>query len=110
MKRHQCLEKLILEGEVNGRRGRGRPRRSWDDDVAEWLKMDIPEAGRVAMDRGRYKRLYGQLPPFRDRLRLSIDHHKILPICRTARLNPDLNRSRLLKNGFENNTLSLLLL
>ena len=55
MKRHQCLEKLILEGKVNGRRGRGRPRRSWDDDVAEWLKMDIAEAGRVAMDRGRYK-------------------------------------------------------
>ena len=40
---------------MNGRRGRGRPRRSRDDDVAEWLKMDIAEAGRVAMDRGRYK-------------------------------------------------------
>ena len=55
MKRHQCLEKLIVEGKVNGRRGCGRPTRSWDDDVAEWLKIDNAEAGRVAMDRGRYK-------------------------------------------------------
>ena len=45
MKRHQCLEKLILEGDVNDRRGRGRPRRWWDDDVAEWLKMTLLKLG-----------------------------------------------------------------
>ena len=70
MKRHQCLENLILEGEVNGRRGGGRPRRSLDDSVAEWLKMDIAETGRVAMDRGRYKEAVQAATSLPGRLRL----------------------------------------
>ena len=36
MKRHQTLEKLILEGKVKGQRNRGRPNRSWENTVEDW--------------------------------------------------------------------------
>ncbi|GFR95730.1 endonuclease-reverse transcriptase, partial [Elysia marginata] len=35
--RHNNLEKLCLEGAVEGRRGRGRPRRRWTQDISDWL-------------------------------------------------------------------------
>jgi hypothetical protein len=34
-KRHNGLEKIILEGVVPGRRGRGTPRRRWVQDVID---------------------------------------------------------------------------
>ena len=38
IKRHQTLEKLILQGKVKGQRNRGRPNISWEKDVddCEW--------------------------------------------------------------------------
>ncbi|GFR58979.1 eukaryotic translation initiation factor 3 subunit F [Elysia marginata] len=36
VKRHNTLEKLCMEGMVEGKRGRGRPKRRWSEDVAEW--------------------------------------------------------------------------
>ena len=35
--RHESLEKLFLEGRVEGCKKRGRPRRKWTDDVCERL-------------------------------------------------------------------------
>ena len=36
--RHNSLCKSILEGKVEGRRGRGRPPRKWMDDIKEWCQ------------------------------------------------------------------------
>ncbi|GFS08891.1 endonuclease-reverse transcriptase [Elysia marginata] len=42
--RHNNLEKLCLEGAVEGRRGRGRPRRRWTQDTSDWLGFSVREA------------------------------------------------------------------
>ena len=30
---------MLMEGRINGRRGRGRPRTMWTDNIKEWTKM-----------------------------------------------------------------------
>ena len=32
-----------------GRRGRGRPRRRWTQDIGEWMGVSTVEAGRIAI-------------------------------------------------------------
>ena len=56
IKRHSTLEKTVLEGRVEGKRKRGRPRRRWVDDIAEWMKMSVVKAGGLALDREAYRR------------------------------------------------------
>ena len=51
IKRHDSLEKIIMEGRVDGKRSRGRPRRQWRDDIESWLGIKVEEAGRLAMKR-----------------------------------------------------------
>ena len=52
IKRHNTLEKLFLEGTCEGRRGRGRPRKRWTQDIGEWMGVSTVEAGRQALERG----------------------------------------------------------
>ena len=56
VKRHDCLEREIYEGIIEGKRGRGRPRRRWSQDISERLHMTVTEAGRRAQDRTAYRR------------------------------------------------------
>ena len=37
------LEKMIIQAAVPGKRGRGRPRKSWLDDVIEWTGLSVEE-------------------------------------------------------------------
>ena len=55
VKRHNSLEKLILEGKIEGKRRQGRPRRRWEDDINEWTKRTVADAGRLANDRMDYR-------------------------------------------------------
>ena len=55
VKRHEGLEKEILEGEVQGKRTRGRPRRRWSQDITERMKTTTTRAGRIAQDRTAYR-------------------------------------------------------
>ena len=55
IKRHSTLEKTILEGRIEGRRKRGRPRRRWVDDIQEWLQMSVVKAGELAQNRDAYR-------------------------------------------------------
>ena len=48
--RHDDLERTILEGRVTGRRGRGRPRRRWLQDIKETMNMTIDEVVELARD------------------------------------------------------------
>ena len=50
VKRHQGLEKIILEWKIDDKRRRERPPRGWSDDVKERLGS-IEQAGRMAKDR-----------------------------------------------------------
>ena len=56
VKRHECLERDIYEGIVEGRRGRGRPRRRWSQDIADRLNSTVTEAGRHAQERDAFRR------------------------------------------------------
>ena len=56
VKRHDCLEKDIFEGIIEGKRGRGRPRRRWSQDISERLNTTVTEAGRRAQNREAFRR------------------------------------------------------
>ena len=55
-KRHDTLEKLCMEGAVEGRRGRGRPRRRWTQDIADWMGKTTTEAGHQALEREDFRK------------------------------------------------------
>ena len=50
IKRHETLERHILEARIDGRRGRGRPTRRWEQDINDWMDMTTTQAGRLAED------------------------------------------------------------
>ena len=52
IKRHQTLNKLILEGKVNGQRNR----ESWEKDVEDRMGASVWRVGRTAEDRLMYGR------------------------------------------------------
>ena len=56
IERHQTLEKLILEGKVKDQRNRGRPKRSWEKDVKNWMEARVWIMGQAAEDRLMYRR------------------------------------------------------
>ena len=49
IKRHETLERHILEVSIEGRRGRGRPTKRWEQDINDWMDMTT-QAGRLAED------------------------------------------------------------
>ena len=51
LKKSEGLGKIILEGRINGKRERGRPRRQWERDIEDAFNRPITEAGRLALDR-----------------------------------------------------------
>ena len=60
IKRHQSLEKHILEAKLEGKRGVRRPTRKWEQDIEKWLGMSKTQAGRMAEDRVLYRRKVGE--------------------------------------------------
>ena len=57
LKRHDSLEKHILEARLEGKRGKGQPTRRWTEDFKEWLQMSPTEAGREAQKREVFRRM-----------------------------------------------------
>ena len=55
IKRHDSLEKDILEGMIEGKRNRGHPKRRWEDDITELLGVSIATAGRLAQERDSFR-------------------------------------------------------
>lgn len=55
IKRHNCLERTIMEGKVPGKRGRGRPRRRWIQDIKDTLNMSTTELGNLAKNRDSFR-------------------------------------------------------
>ena len=54
--RKQAMAKVLIEGIVEGTRGRGRPRRQWEDDLREWTGCSLATLSRKANDRLQWRR------------------------------------------------------
>ena len=54
-RRHASLPKLIMEGAVEGKRARGRPDRSWIDDIKDWSGTTMSVCNESAMDRQSWR-------------------------------------------------------
>ena len=53
--RHGSLSKTILQGTVDGKRLRGRPRKSWLDNIKEWTNQPTSRLLRLTEDRKRWR-------------------------------------------------------
>ena len=51
---HCQFNKIILQGSVDGKRRRGRPRKSWKDNIKEWPGQSMSSLLRVAENRRRW--------------------------------------------------------
>ena len=51
------LTKVILQGTVEGRRRRGRPKKSWIDNIAEWTGKSFTETHAMAHNRQEWRDL-----------------------------------------------------
>ena len=61
IKRGNGVQRLLMEGRINGKRGRGRPRQMWTDNITEWTKISYNDYIRVAQDRERWKSMTADL-------------------------------------------------
>ena len=61
VRRHNTLQKTILEGSVSGRRGRGRRRTTWTMNIAEMTERPINEFSKLALDRDGWKTMTADL-------------------------------------------------
>ena len=49
------IHQVLIEGKINGKRGRGRPITSWVNNIVKWNGLDYPIVVRTAQDRNRCK-------------------------------------------------------
>ncbi|GFR66139.1 endonuclease-reverse transcriptase [Elysia marginata] len=56
IRRHQSLQKTIMEGKINGKRQRGRKRKSWLGSMEETTTRRINECCEVALNREEWRR------------------------------------------------------
>ncbi|KAM4620325.1 histamine receptor H2b [Polymixia lowei] len=58
--RHTSLSNTILQGTIEGKRRRGRQRKSWMDNIKEWTGCSFPILLRTAEDREQWRSLTAQ--------------------------------------------------
>ena len=51
---------VVVEGDVEGRRRRGRPRKQYIDNIKQWAQLTTSQCVRAAEDRSRWKQLVSQ--------------------------------------------------
>ena len=50
------LAKTILQGSVDGKRGRGRPRTTWLKNIVDWTGLTINDLHTYSMDCPKWKK------------------------------------------------------
>ena len=61
VRRHHSLQKLVLEGKMDGKRGRGRRRKSWTGNVSEMTKMSMAQCSGKELDRSAWRTMVSNL-------------------------------------------------
>ena len=46
-----------MQGMVEGKRGKGRPRKCWMDDITQWTGLSVQEAMKAAQKRLIWKKI-----------------------------------------------------
>ena len=55
VKRSNGLEKVIMEGRMDGSKARGRQRTQWHNSIRSWTEMGARVLGDLAMDRDAFR-------------------------------------------------------
>ena len=53
--RQNELQRQLLEGKINGKRSRGRPRITWMDNLKKWNGKSYENLIRIAEDREKFR-------------------------------------------------------
>ena len=55
VRRHNSLQRIITEGMINGKRGRGRKRCGWLGNVSRYAGMNINRCAEIATNREEWR-------------------------------------------------------
>ena len=55
------VQRLLMEGRIHGRRGRGRPKTMWTANIKEWTIISYDDCVRVAQDLERWRSMTADL-------------------------------------------------
>ena len=55
-------QRLLLEGTVDCKRGRGRPRNTWFSNIRDWMGIDYATAVQKAQDRDQWQSMVSKVP------------------------------------------------
>jgi hypothetical protein len=61
VRRHDTLQKKILEGKIEGKRGRGRRRKSWIENIEEITGKKINQCCEIAKNRNKWRAMTSNL-------------------------------------------------
>ena len=53
--RPNSIQRLLLQARIDWKRGRGRPRTMWMDNIKDWLNLSYKECIRNAENREKWK-------------------------------------------------------
>ena len=70
-----------MEGTCEGRRGRGRPRKRWTQDIGEWMGVSTVEAGRQALERGEFRQAVWEATSIKDPRKKKRKIHLVVLFC-----------------------------
>jgi len=61
IRRHETLQKKVIEGKIDGKRGKGRRRKNWIMNIEEMTGMNINKCCQVALDRKKWRTMTSNL-------------------------------------------------
>ena len=53
--RKNGFQRILMDGKVDGKRGRGRPRTSWSSNIAEWTGLRYEKLVRATQQRATWR-------------------------------------------------------